>query len=153
MLCLRDAAQLWLCSQLAASVAAGLLRVHKEASLLHRCLSFSSRGVRTRKRGSAKLTQACTPQDPAEASLLSVLNAQRAQGGQQPVPRLTIGVLNEALRGSKPGGQPWKRGSKKREELLADFRCWPFSAACCDESCAPGLTGSLHLRPAQGPAQ
>ena len=71
-------------------------------------------------------------QDPAEASLLGMLNARRQQTGQEPVQRLTVGVLNEALRGSRPGGQPWKRGQKKREELLADFRCSPRCTSRCE---------------------
>ena len=55
--------------------------------------------------------------------MLQALNGERAKAGQQPVARLTVGVLKEALQRKLPGGQPFRARSKKREELLADYRC------------------------------
>ena len=62
-------------------------------------------------------------QDPGEdVELLEKLNALRTQRGLQPAAALTTGVLTEVLQHSKPG-RPRRHGSKKREELLAEFRC------------------------------
>ena len=68
-------------------------------------------------------------QDQQEASVLQALNGERAKAGQQPVARLTVGVLKEALQRKLPGGQPFRARSKKREELLADYRC-SYSPEC-----------------------
>ena len=57
--------------------------------------------------------------------MLRALNGERLRAGQQPVPRLTVTVLKEALQGKLPGNQPSRARSRKREELLADYRWLP----------------------------
>ena len=70
-------------------------------------------------------------QSQHEATVLAALNGERKNAGQQPVARLTVGVLKEALAGKLPAGRPFRAKSKKREELLADYRCARCSVARC----------------------
>ena len=69
-------------------------------------------------------------QSQHEAAVLAALNGERERAGQQPVARLTVGVLKEALAGKLPGGRPFRARSKKREELLADYRCGLLPVQC-----------------------
>lgn len=72
----------------------------------------------------------CTPgtaqrveQASAEAPVLMAINAARRRAGQPPAGRLTVPLLKEHLRGKVIGGAEWRPGSKKRDDLVADFRC------------------------------
>ncbi len=71
----------------------------------------------------------CTPttvqrveQSSVEAPVLMAINAARRKAGQPQAARLTVPLLKEHLRGKVIGGVEWRPGSKKRDDLVADFR-------------------------------
>ncbi|KAK9835062.1 hypothetical protein WJX81_008045 [Elliptochloris bilobata] len=89
-------------------------------------------GARSLSGGSASAASGggvCTPttsqrveQASAEAPVLMAINAARRRAGQPAAARLTVPLLKEHLRGKVIGGVEWRPGSKKRDDLVADFR-------------------------------
>lgn len=57
-----------------------------------------------------------------EYPVLMDINHDRSKEGLSPVVKLTIPVLKTHLRGKSIHGMEWKMGSKKREDLIEDYR-------------------------------
>jgi len=94
---------------------------------------------------------ACTPttaqrvaRDSLEAPVLMAINKERRDGGLEPAPRVTVPLLAAFLEGRALGGARWRRGAKKRDELLDDARCAPRRAA---PRAAPGVLAALPRAP------
>lgn len=58
-----------------------------------------------------------------EGPVLMAVNAERCRTGAQPLSKLTVPVLKAHLKGKLISGQEWRAGSKKRSELIKDYRC------------------------------
>ena len=54
--------------------------------------------------------------------VLMGINHERSKEGLSPIVKLTVPVLKQHLRGKTVNGRAWRAGSKKREELLEDYR-------------------------------
>jgi len=114
-------------------------------------LSFlGARSVQAAGGGSAG-GGACTPttaqrvaRDSLEAPVLMAINKERRDGGLEPAPRVTVPLLAAFLEGRALGGARWRRGAKKRDELLDDARCAPARAA---PRAAPGVLPALPRAP------
>lgn len=57
-----------------------------------------------------------------EYPILMDINHERSRQGESPVVKLTVPVLKAHLKGKTVHGQEWRMGSKKREELIEDYR-------------------------------
>ena len=57
-----------------------------------------------------------------EYPVLMDINHDRSKEGLSPVVKLTVPVLKTHLRGKSIQGMEWKMGSKKREDLIEDYR-------------------------------
>lgn len=60
--------------------------------------------------------------NPLEYPILLDINHDRSKEGLSPVAKLTVSVLKAHLRGKLIRGIEWKMGSKKREDLIEDYR-------------------------------
>lgn len=63
-----------------------------------------------------------TSRNVLETPVLMDINQERTLQGSSPVVRLTVPVLKSHLRGKRVHGQEWRMGTKKREELIEDYR-------------------------------
>jgi hypothetical protein len=79
-------------------------------------------GQRRRRRRSSPAAAASAPLLPEEQPVLTHLNEQLALQGREAVPRPTVALMKEVLRGRVVHGQRWRLGSKKREDLVRDYR-------------------------------
>ncbi|GAB4822357.1 hypothetical protein N2152v2_009403 [Parachlorella kessleri] len=59
---------------------------------------------------------------PEEQPVLNYINDDRAKAGEDPITKLTVPILKHYLKGKLIRGQEWRAGSKKREDLVKDFR-------------------------------
>ncbi|KAL4427717.1 hypothetical protein ABPG75_001806 [Micractinium tetrahymenae] len=59
---------------------------------------------------------------PEEQPVLNHLNEQLRKAGKEPVARPTVPLMKAALKDKLINGQRWRAGSKKREELIRDYR-------------------------------
>lgn len=57
-----------------------------------------------------------------EGPVLMAINVERTQQGLDPAHKLTVQLLKAHLKGKLIGGQEWKAGSKKKEDLMYDYR-------------------------------
>lgn len=57
----------------------------------------------------------------ADRHVLEHMNAARAEQGQEPLAKLTIAELRQALKGKIIGGQEWVAGKKKKNELVGEY--------------------------------
>ena len=57
-----------------------------------------------------------------EGPVLMAINAERSQQGLDTAHKLTVQLLKAHLKGKVIGGQEWKAGSKKKEDLMFDYR-------------------------------
>lgn len=57
-----------------------------------------------------------------EGPVLMAINVERNQQGLDPAHKLTVQLLKAHLKGKLIAGQEWKAGSKKREDLMFDYR-------------------------------
>ena len=60
--------------------------------------------------------------NPLEYPILMDINHDRSKEGLSPIVKLTVPVLKTHLRGKSINGSEWKMGSKKREDLIEDYR-------------------------------
>ena len=60
--------------------------------------------------------------NPLEYPILMDINHDRSKEGLSPIVKLTVPVLRTHLRGKSINGTEWKMGSKKREDLIEDYR-------------------------------
>ena len=65
--------------------------------------------------------------NPLEYPILMDINHDRSKEGLSPIVKLTVPVLKTHLRGKSIHGNEWKMGSKKREDLIEDYRSPPPS--------------------------
>ena len=65
--------------------------------------------------------------NPLEYPILMDINHDRSKEGLSPIVKLTVPVLKTHLRGKSVNGAEWKMGSKKREDLIEDYRFPPPS--------------------------
>jgi len=54
--------------------------------------------------------------------VLMAINVERTQQGLDTAHKLTVQLLKAHLKGKVIGGQEWKAGNKKREDLMYDYR-------------------------------
>lgn len=57
-----------------------------------------------------------------EGPVLMAINVERTQQGLDAAHKLTVQLLKAHLRGKIIGGQEWKAGNKKKEDLMYDYR-------------------------------
>ena len=57
-----------------------------------------------------------------EGPVLMAINVERTQQGLDSAHKLTVQLLKAHLRGKIIGGQEWKAGNKKKEDLMYDYR-------------------------------
>ncbi|DBA94598.1 TPA: hypothetical protein ACH3X1_002180 [Trebouxia sp. C0004] len=57
-----------------------------------------------------------------EGPVLMAINVERTQQGLDTAHKLTVQLLKAHLKGKVIGGQEWKAGNKKREDLMYDYR-------------------------------
>ncbi|DBB08621.1 TPA: hypothetical protein ACH3X3_008748 [Trebouxia sp. C0006] len=57
-----------------------------------------------------------------EGPVLMAINVERTQQGLDTAHKLTVQLLKAHLKGKVVGGQEWKAGNKKREDLMYDYR-------------------------------
>lgn len=57
-----------------------------------------------------------------EGPVLMAINVERTQQGLDTAHKLTVQLLKAHLRGKVIGGQEWKAGNKKKEDLMYDYR-------------------------------
>lgn len=50
------------------------------------------------------------------------INVERTQHGLDTAHKLTVQLLKAHLKGKVIGGQEWKAGNKKKEDLMYDYR-------------------------------
>ena len=58
-----------------------------------------------------------------EGPVLMAINVERTQQGLDTAHKLTVQLLKAHLKGKLIGGQEWKAGNKKKEDLMYDYRC------------------------------
>ena len=57
-----------------------------------------------------------------EGPVLMAINVERTQQSLDSAHKLTVQLLKAHLRGKIIRGQEWKAGSKKKEDLMCDYR-------------------------------
>lgn len=57
-----------------------------------------------------------------EGPVLMAINVERTQQGLDSAHKLTVQLLKAHLRGKMIGGQEWRAGNKKKEDLMYDYR-------------------------------
>lgn len=57
-----------------------------------------------------------------EGPVLMAINVERSQQGLDIAHKLTVQLLKAHLKGKFIGGQEWKAGNKKKEDLTYDYR-------------------------------
>lgn len=57
-----------------------------------------------------------------EGPVLMAINVERTQQGLDSAHKLTVQLLKAHLRGKIIGGQEWRAGNKKKEDLMYDYR-------------------------------
>lgn len=60
-----------------------------------------------------------------EGPVLMAINVERKQQGLDIAHKLTVQLLKAHLKGKIIGGQEWKAGNKKKEDLMYDYR-WAY---------------------------
>ena len=58
-----------------------------------------------------------------EGPVLMAINVERTQQGLDTAHKLTVQLLKAHLKGKFINGQEWKAGTKKKEDLMYDYRC------------------------------
>lgn len=57
-----------------------------------------------------------------EGPVLMAINVERTQQGLDTAHKLTVQLLKAHLKGKFINGQEWKAGTKKKEDLMYDYR-------------------------------
>ncbi|KAL3131725.1 hypothetical protein ABBQ38_007446 [Trebouxia sp. C0009 RCD-2024] len=84
-----------------------------------------------------------------EGPVLMAINVERRQQGLDVAHKLTVQLLKAHLRGKMIGGQEWKAGNKKKEDLMYDYRDYMGLVKSSTANCSSAAVPSISLA---GPA-